>query len=85
MLNCDTVRKVWNYYKETGRVIPPSRTGRPFIMSERDRRHLKRYVKASRDHQREALADITSTLNFDVSEETHINELKKLNLNHRVA
>jgi len=84
-LKCDTVRKVWNYYEETGRVIPPPRTGRPPIMTDRDRRHLKRHVKASREHRREALFDITTTLNLNVSEDTLCNKLKKLNLNHRVA
>jgi len=31
------------------------------------------------------LDDITFTLNFDLSEDTLISELKKLNLNHHVA
>jgi transposase len=84
-LKRDTVRKVWNYYKETGRIVPPSRTGRQPIMTDRDRRHLKRYVKASREHRREALSNITATLNLNISEDTLCNELKKLNLNHRVA
>ena len=84
-LKCDTVRKVWNYYEETGHVVPPLRTGRPPIMTDRDRRHLKRHVKASREHRREALFDITTTLNLNVSEDTLCNELKKLNLNHRVT
>ena|SRR2546423_12298863 len=84
-LKCDTVRKVWNYYEETGRVVPPPRTGRPPILSEYDCRQLKRHVKSSREHRHEPLADITSALNFNVSEDTLINELKKLNLNHRVA
>jgi transposase len=85
-LKRDTVRKVWNYYEETGRVVPPPpRTGRPPIMTDRDRRHLKRHVKASREHQREALSDITATLNLNVSEDTLCNELEKLNLNYRVA
>jgi hypothetical protein len=84
-LKCDTVRKVWNYYKETGHVVPPPRTGWPPIISERDCRHLRRHVKAIREYRREALADITLTLNFNVSEDTLCNELKKLNLNHHIT
>jgi hypothetical protein len=54
-------------------------------MLEHNRRHLRHHVKAAREHQCEALADITSTLNFNVSEDTLCNKLKKLNLNHRIA
>jgi transposase len=84
-LKSDTVRKVWNYYEETGRVSPPPRSGRPPILTDRDRRHLKRHVKANRGHRRQALSDITTTLDFNVSERTLCNELQKINLNHRVA
>jgi len=54
-------------------------------MTDWDRQHLKRHVKASREYRREALFDITTTLNLNVSEDTLCNELKKLNLNHRVT
>jgi transposase len=54
-------------------------------MTDRDRQHLKRHVKANRGHRRQPLSDITATLNLNVSDDTLCNELQKLNLNRRVA
>ena len=84
-VNCDTARKIWNYYDETGLVLPPKRTGATTILDDRDRRQLKRYVKASRANRRQPLADITNQFNFNVCDKTLTNELQKLNLNKRVA
>ena len=84
-LKRNTVQKVWHYYEKTGLVSPPPRPGRPPIFTDRDRRQLKRYVRANRVNRRQALSDITATLNFDVSDWTLRNELRKVHLNHRVA
>ena len=84
-LKRNTVQKVWHYYEKTGLVSPPPRPGRPPIFTDRDRRQLKRYVRANRVNRRQALSDITATLNFDVSDWTLRNELRKVYLNHRVA
>ena len=83
-INCDTVRKVCNYYATTGKIIPPPRPGRPTILTDRDRRVIKRYVKSGREERRTALSDITAKCNIKVSEDTLLHELQKLNLNHRI-
>ena len=84
-LNCDTVRKVWNYFEDTGRVSPPPRVGRATKVDERGRRRLKRHVKTDRKHRRQSPVTIVTELNIDICEKTLINELKKLNINRRVT
>jgi transposase-like protein len=48
-INSETVRKIWNYYEETGARKPPPRPGRPTILQERDRRVMKRHVTKNRE------------------------------------
>jgi transposase len=83
-INCDTVRKVWNHYPRTGMIVPLRRPGRPTILTDRDRRVIKRYVKSGREERRTALSDITAKYNIKISEDTLLHELQKLNLNHRI-
>ena len=83
-IHCDTVREACNHYAMTGNIVPPRRPGCPTILTDRDRRVIKRYVKSGREERHAALSDITAKCNIEVSEDTLLNELQKLNLNHRI-
>jgi transposase len=49
----DTARKVWIYYKHTGSYeLPPNHRGRPPSLSERDRRHVHRFIKNGCEERR---------------------------------
>lgn len=43
-----TIHDTIERYRETGTVTPPPRTGRPRILSDRDKRHLERIVRSNR-------------------------------------
>src|ERR1700738_1604837 len=81
-IHCDTVRKACNYYATTGNIVPPRRPGCPTILTDHNRRVIKWYVKSGREERHAALSDITAKCNIKVSEDTLLNELQKLNLNH---
>ena len=84
-LNYHTVRKVVIFYDEMELLKPSPRPGRPTKLNERDRRHLKRHVKRDKNHRRHTPASVTKQLDFNICIDTLITELKKLNLNQRVA
>ena len=84
-LNYYTVRKVVIFYNETKLLKPSPRHGRPTKLNERDRRHLKRHVKRDKNHRRHTPAMIIKELDLNICIDTLITELKKLNLNRRVA
>ena len=82
-VNADTVRKIWNRYEEHGNTKSAPRSGRPTKLDNRDRRHLKRYVKKNWSNRHEPLRDITNTLNLDVHPDTLRKEIQAFGLNHR--
>ena len=82
-VNADTVRKIWNRYEEYGNTKSAPRSGRPTKLDNRDRRHLKRYVKKNWSNRHEPLRDITNTLNLDVHSDTLRKEIQAFGLNHR--
>jgi len=83
-INADTARFAWNRYKDTNSVANASRSGRPTILTDRDRRQLLRYVTSSREQRREPLAEIALNLNLSVSNDTLRIEIEKFGLGHRI-
>jgi len=80
----DTVRKTWNHRENAPLGILPPRSGRPPKLNDRDRRHIKRYVRSNRTTRREPLADISDKLNLQVSSDTIRRVLKSTGMNHRI-
>ena len=83
-VTADVARKVWNRFLETGTCYSKPRPGRPKILTERDTRHLKRYVTHNREMRRESLNKIISKLNLDAHANTLRTTLYKLGLGHRI-
>ena len=81
----DTVRKIWKRHENEPLGISTPRSGRPPKLDDRDRRHIKRYVRNDRTKRREPLADISADLNLNVHSDTRKRVLKNAGLNHRIA
>jgi transposase len=84
-LNYHTIRKVAIFYDDTKFLKPPPRPGCSTKLNERDCRRLKRHVKRDKNHWRHTPVTVTKELDLDICIDTLITELKKLNLNRRVA
>ena len=80
----DTVRKIWNRQKIVPSRESAPRSGRPSKFTDRDRRHIVRYVTKNRTTRREPLADISKDLNLNVHPDTIAKVLKDAGLNHRI-
>src|SRR5437762_4641497 len=80
----DTVRKIWKRHENEPLGISTPRSARPPKLDDRDRRHIKRYVRNDRTTRREPLADISDKLNLNVSSDTIRRVLKSTGMNHRI-
>lgn len=76
-----SVRNILNLFKKTGNVNPLSKTGRPPIATDRDRRSLRKILKNDR---RATTANITlewkNAIKKQVSRDTCIREMKKMGI-----
>ena len=83
--SADAAWKLWNRYLERGTVYLAAQPGKPKVLSERDSRHLKRYVTHDRETRRESLTAILENLNLNAHPDTIATELKSFGLRHRIA
>lgn len=76
-----SVRNIINLFKKTGNVNPLTKTGRPPIATDRDRRSLRKILKNDR-HATLPLYNITlewkNAIKKQVSRDTCIREMKKM-------
>jgi len=84
VVTVDAARQVWNRYQKTSTCYTARRPGRPKILTERDTRHLKRYMTHDRETRRESLNEIITNLNFNASSDTLYRTLKSLGIGHRI-
>jgi transposase len=75
---------VQNWIK-SGRTHVKVRPGRPKIITEREKRHIKRLIKTNRETHRLSAVAIIEKLNLKVSEPTLIKALAELNNFHCIA
>jgi transposase len=77
-------RTVHNWIK-SGRTHALSRLGRPRIITERDKRRIKRLIKSNRETRRLSANAIIEKLDLQVTEPTLIKTLNEMKLFHRIA
>lgn len=82
-IKADTARKIWNRYLLRGDTKSVSRSGRPKKLNNRDRRHLKRYVKKNWNNRHQPLRDISDIINHVIGANTLRKEIQAFGLNHR--
>jgi hypothetical protein len=70
VVTADAARKVWNRYQQTVSVYSAPRSGWPKVLTERDSRHLKRYITHDRETRRESLTEMIRNLNLHSSADT---------------
>ncbi len=81
-----TVHDVISAYKNYGYEAPPSRTGRPLVMTERDVRHLTRIIKKDRKvNLQELREDFVSSTSTNVCEKTLSKYLHEQGFHSRVG
>lgn len=69
----------------SGSTIAKNRSGGPQILSQRDLRHLKRFVQENRENRRLSAIQIIKIFKFLICEATLITALTSLSLFHRIA
>ena len=82
-IKADTARKIWNRYLLRGDTKSVSRPSRPKKLNNRDRWHLKRYVKKNWNNRHQPLWDISDIINHDIGANTLCKEIRAFGLNHR--
>ena len=72
----DAAREIIKYCTTTGELNPPSRPGKPPVLSERDIRHL---VRLSDSHPRATLAELAQEASLDIKPRTVGKYLRQAN------